>query len=86
MSNVTTRRAIKYGLVAVVAVAAYGLDAKIQKTEGFVVAVPGTDVSVVVPSFSASIGLSEAEAKCGMGYSCSGGGGQCGMAYNCSGQ
>lgn len=34
---------------------------------------------------SVSLGMSQAQAKCGTSYNCSGGGGQCGTSYSCSG-
>ncbi len=40
---------------------------------------------IKVGALRASIGVSEAEAKCGSAYNCTGGGGQCGSAYECGG-
>ena len=77
MNCLTTRRAIKYGLIAAVAVAAYGLEVKVQKASGFDSSIPGLSVSVDV---------SKATAACGQSFNCSGGGGKCGQSFNCAGQ
>jgi hypothetical protein len=89
MSTVKMNRAIKYGVTAAVALSAYGLDVKINKNEGFDIATQATSPSQVALdqiSLNISLGISEASAKCGSAYNCSGGGGQCGSAYNCAGQ
>lgn len=76
MSHINTRRAVKFGLTAAVAVAAYGLDIKIDPKQGF-------DVATITSG--ANVGVSEANAACGVGMGCSGGGGQCGVGMGCSG-
>jgi hypothetical protein len=36
--------------------------------------------------YTVSVSMATAEAQCGMGMGCSGGGGQCGMGMGCGGQ
>jgi hypothetical protein len=45
----------------------------------------GKDGIKIAKGIKLDLGVSEAAAKCGQGYNCSGGGGQCGQGYNCSG-
>ena len=78
MSKLTARRAAKFGVTAAVALAAYGLDVKVQKDAG-------VDLATAISSADVSFGAADANAACGAAYNCSGGGGQCGAAYNCSG-
>ena len=81
MNNRTLNRTVKFGLSAVIAMASYMGDAKvtINTHEGF--------VTHGMPIITGDIGLSQAEAQCGIGYGCSGGGGgQCGIGYGCGGQ
>ena len=40
---------------------------------------------VKVGQATIKLGMSEAQAKCGGSYDCSGGGGQCGGSYDCAG-
>jgi hypothetical protein len=70
------RRALKFGLRAAAALAAFGLDVKVDKKSGF-------DVGVTNPGVS--VGISEANATCGAGLNCPGGGGECGAGLNCPG-
>ena len=80
MNNRILNRTVKFGLSTVIAMASYMGDANvtIKTHEGF--------VTHGMPTITGDIGIAKAEAMCGMGLGCSGGGGQCGMGLGCGGQ
>ena len=66
---------LKLTVVAATGMAASTMDIKFNNSDGIRI---GKDKTM-------SVGMSEANAMCGAGLNCGGGGGQCGAGLNCSG-
>ncbi len=75
MSEVKSRRKfLKSALVAAGGITALFADVKFNTSDG-----------VKIGQKTVRVGMSEAHARCGNGWDCSGGGGQCGHGWECSG-
>ncbi len=74
MENEARRKFVKYGIATLGAFIASAAVVSIDKAAGF-----------KVGDHTLNVGMSEANATCGAGMDCSGGGGQCGAGMNCGG-
>ena len=75
MSTKSRRGFLQTALIAAGGAAGLLANVKFDATDG-----------VKIGKTSVKVGMSEAQAQCGMGMGCSGGGGQCGMGMGCGGR
>jgi hypothetical protein len=72
--DLTRRRFLKYGMATASAIVASVVVASVDKTTGF-----------QVGRSKVNIGMAQANATCGFGAGCAGGGGECGFGAGCAG-
>ncbi len=75
MADINRRQFVKYGFMAAASALAVAVSVGFKKTEGF----------NVEKNSLPWLGMAEANAMCGAGLGCGGGGGMCGAGLGCSG-